>query len=92
MFTCQKIFNTWMHKLFPSFDSQDLDLEYLGVYYNKIMYYISTNKNIDVIKHSMDEGNKHRIIKESKIPNQHLIGTMAKKLQGHFLENFVKIM
>ena len=50
------------------------------------MYYISSNQNIDVVKHSVDEGNKNRIIKDSKIPNQHLIGTMTKKLQGHSLE------
>ena len=66
-----------------------LNLDYLGVYYKNIMYYISTDTNAKVVKHFLDQGNKNRIIENSQIPNQHLLVSKTKTLQGTFeLMNF----
>ena len=67
-----------------------MDLEYFGVYYNKVMFYLSTNQNKDVVKHYPDEGNKNEIIVNSKIPNFHLLSSDTKKIQGHSFGTFVK--
>ena len=61
----------------------DLNLDYLGVYYKNIMYYISTDTNAKVVKHFLDQGNKNRIIENSQIPNQHL-GSSMTTLQGMY--------
>ena len=53
------------------FNSGGIITEYFGVYYKEIMYYVSTNPNMDVVKHFLDEGIKNRVITDSKIPNQH---------------------
>ena len=47
-------------------------LEHFGVYYDDVMYYLSTNPDTNVVKHILDEGYKIRLIEQSKIPNQHL--------------------
>ena len=60
---------------------EGLNLDYLGVYYKNIMYYISTDTNAKVVKHFLDQGNKNRIIENSQIPNQHL-GSSMTTLQG----------
>ena len=53
------------------------------------MYYISTDPNDKVVMHYLDQGNKNRIIENSQIPNQHLLVSMTKTLQGTFeLMNF----
>ena len=46
--------------------SEGLDIDYLGVYYKNIMYYISTDTNAKVVKHFLDQGNKNRIIEIAK--------------------------
>ena len=63
-----------------------LNLDYLGVYYKNIMYYISTDTNAKVVKHFLDQGNKNRIIENSRIPNQHLdLGSSMTTLQGMYI-------
>ena len=62
----------------------DLNLDYLGVHYKNIMYYISTDTNAKVVKHFLDQGNKNRIIEKSQIPNQHL-GSSMTSLQGMYI-------
>ena len=64
--------------------SEGLNIDYLGVYYKNIMYYISTHPNAEVVMHYLDQGNKNRIIVNSQIPNQHLLVSMKKTLQGTF--------
>ena len=66
------------------FYNGDLSLYYFGVYYKNIMYYISTHPNAEVVMHYLDQGNKNRIIVKSQIPNQHLLVSMKKTLQGTF--------
>ena len=62
----------------------DLSLDYFGVYYKNIMYYISTDTNAKVVKHFLDQGNKNRMIENSQIPNQHLGSSMI-TLQGMYI-------
>ena len=62
----------------------DLSLDYFGVNYKNIMYYISTDTNAKVVKHFLDQGNKNRIIENSQIPNQHL-GSSMTTLQGMYI-------
>ena len=64
--------------------SEGLNIDYLGVYYKNIMYYISTDTNAKVVKHFLDQGNKNRIIENSQIPNQHL-GSSMTTLQGMYI-------
>ena len=61
-----------------------LNLDYLGVYYKNIMYYISTDTNAKVVKHFLDQGNKNRVIENSQIPNQHHGPSMV-TLQGMYI-------
>ena len=69
--------------------SEGLNIDYLGVYYKNIMYYISTNPNTEVVMHYLDQGNKNGIIENSQIPNQHLLIGNTITLQGIFeLLNF----
>jgi hypothetical protein len=68
----------------PGFYNGGLNLDYLGVYYKNIMYYISTDTNANVVKHFLDQGNKNRIIENSQIPNQHL-GSSMTTLQGMYI-------
>ena len=64
--------------------SEGLNIDYLGVSYKKIMYYISTNPKTEVVMHYLDQGNKNRIIEDSQIPNQHLLIGDTISLQGTF--------
>ena len=64
------------------FYSEALNIEYLGVYYKNIMYYISTDPNAKVVMHYLDQGNENRIIENSQIPNQHLLVIKTNTLQG----------
>ena len=58
-------------------------LEHFGVYYDDVMYYLSTNPDTNVVKHVLDEGYKFRLIEESRIPNHHLQGAQeTQHLQG----------
>ena len=57
-------------------------LEHFGVYYDDVMYYLSTNPDTNVVKHILDEGYKIRQIEQSKIPNHHLKAVETIKLQG----------
>ena len=62
------------------------EFENIGVYYNKIMYYMSTNQNLNTVKHFMDEGGKIREITKSKIPNLHLLAIRTSKIQGKLIK------
>ena len=57
-------------------------LEHFGVYYDNVMYYLSTNPDTNVVKHILDEGYKIRLIEQSKIPNHHLKTQKTRHLQG----------
>ena len=57
-------------------------LEHFGVYYDNVMYYLSTNPDTNVVKHILDEGHKIRQIEQSKIPNHHLKAQETINLQG----------
>ena len=63
------------------FDSCPL-LEHFGVYYDDVMYYLSTNPDTNVVKHILDEGYKFRLIEQSRIPNHHLKAQETQHLQG----------
>ena len=52
------------------------------MYYDDVMYYLSTNPDTNVVKHILDEGYKIRQIEQSKIPNHHLKAVETIKLQG----------
>ena len=69
-------------------NSGGIDFEYFGVYYKEIMYYLSTDPKMNVVKHFIDEGKKNRVIKDSKIPNQHLLASITRKLQGYTFLHF----
>jgi hypothetical protein len=58
------------------------ELEHFGVYYENIIYYLSTNPDTDVVKHFLNEGKRIREIKGSKIPNLHLRPGYTFHLQG----------
>ena len=54
------------------------------------MYYLSTDPDMNVVKHILEQGNKNRVIQNSKIPNQHLISSYTRKLQGQSLQGLTK--
>ena len=56
--------------------------EHFGVYYKDVMYYLSTNPDINVVKHTLDEGNRIKVIEQCKIPNRHLNMKQTRNLQG----------
>ena len=58
------------------------ELEHFGVYYENVIYYLSTNPDTDVVKHFLDEGKRIREIKGCKIPNLHLRPEYTFHLQG----------
>ena len=49
------------------------------------MYYLSTNPDINVVKHTLDEGNRNKEIEQSKIPNHHLQLKKTRHLQGQVI-------
>ena len=57
-------------------------LENFGVSFDKVIYYSSTNPDMNVVKHSLDRGKQMREIKECKIPNLHLGPEFTFHLQG----------
>ena len=67
--------------MFFLFDSCP-ELEHFGVYYDNVIYYLSTNPDTNVVKHILDEGYKFRLIEQSRIPNHHLKAVETIKLQG----------
>ena len=67
--------------MFFSFDSCHV-LEHFGVSFKQVIYYLSTNPDINVVKHFLDEGKRIREIKGCKIPNLHLRPGYTFHLQG----------
>ena len=59
-----------------------LVLENFGVSFDKVIYYLSTNPDINVVKHSLDGGKQIREIGGCKIPNLHLRPEFTFHLQG----------
>ena len=47
---------------------------------------MSTNQNLNTVKHFMDEGGKIREITKSRIPNLHSLGIMTSKIQGKLIK------
>ena len=82
-----KQFKLWNDKIFSIkrffswFDSCPL-LEHFGVYFDNVMYYLSTNPGINVVKHILDEGKRIKEIEQCKIPNTHLKLQETQHLQG----------
>ena len=63
--------------------------DYFGVFYNKSMYYLSCNPNIDVTEQYMDSPKLYqRRISNTKIPNLHF----GLKVEGLRIGNFFWIM
>ena len=58
------------------------ELEHFGVYFDNVMYYLSTNPDANVVKHFLDEGNRIKVIEQCKIPNLHLKHAETRHLQG----------
>ena len=58
-------------------NSGGIAFEYFGVYYKDIMYYLSTNPNMNVVKHFLDEGKVNTVIENSGIPNQHFLASIT---------------
>ena len=67
--------------IFLLFDSCP-EFEHFGVYFDHVIYYLSTNPDINVVKHFVDEGKQIREIKGCKIPNHHLRAQYTFHLQG----------
>ena len=57
-------------------------LEHFGVCFDNVMYYLSTNPDMNVVKHTLDEGNRIKVIEQCKIPNRHLNMKQTRNLQG----------
>ena len=57
-------------------------LEHFGVSFDKVIYYLSTNPDINVVKHSLDGRKQIREIGGCKIPNLHLRPEYTFHLQG----------
>ena len=58
------------------------EFERFGVYSDNVFYYLSTNPDINVVKHSLDGGKQIREIGGCKIPNLHLRPEYTFHLQG----------
>ena len=67
--------------MFFSFDSCHV-LEHFGVSFEQVIYYLSTNPEINVVKHFLDEGKRVKEIEGCKIPNRHLHPQYTHHLQG----------
>ena len=70
-----------LKNMFFSFDSCPV-LENFGVSFDKVIYYLSTNQDINVVRHSLDGGKQIREIFGCKIPNLHFGPEYTFKLQG----------
>ena len=60
-------------------------LEHFGVYFDNVMYYLSTNPEANVVKHLLDEGKRIKVIEKCKIPNLHLWIPETRHLQGQVI-------
>ena len=58
------------------------EFERFGVYSDNVFYYLSTNPDINVVKHLVDEGKRVKEIEGCKIPNHHLERQHTRHLQG----------
>ena len=58
------------------------EFERFGVYSDNFFYYLSTNPDINVVKHSLDGGKHIGEIGGCKIPNLHLRPEYTFHLQG----------
>ena len=58
------------------------EFERFGVYSDNVFYYLSTNPDINVVKHLLDEGKRVKEIEGFKIPNLHLHPQYTHHLQG----------
>ena len=58
------------------------EFERFGVYSDNVFYYLSTNPDINVVKHFLDEGKRIKEIEGCKIPNHHLHSQYTRHLQG----------
>ena len=52
------------------------------MYFDNVMYYLSTNPGINVVKHILDEGKRMKEMEQCKIPNIHLKLEETRHLQG----------
>ena len=57
-------------------------LEHFGVYFDDVMYYLSTNPDANVVKHLLGEGKRIKVIEKCKIPNHHLKPQETGHLEG----------
>ena len=63
----------------------DLVSDYFGVSYDDKIYYISTNPNLNVVKHDVNKGaNEFRDIQDSKILNSHFGGNVQGIQVGNY--------
>ena len=67
--------------MFFSFDSCHV-LEHFGVSFEQVIYYLSTNPDINVVKHSLGGGKPIKEIVGCKVPNLHLGPEYTFHLQG----------
>ena len=58
------------------------EFERFGVYSDNVFYYLSTNPDINVVKHFLDEGKRVKELEGCKIPNHHLQSEFTRHLQG----------
>ena len=58
------------------------EFERFGVYSDNVFYYLSTNPDINVVKHFLDEGKRVKEIEGCKIPNHHLYSQYTYHLQS----------
>ena len=58
------------------------EFERFGVYSDNVLYYLSTNPDINVVKHILDEGKRMKEMEQCKIPNIHLKLEETRHLQG----------
>jgi hypothetical protein len=75
------ILNFLFENIFFLFDRCP-DFERFGVYSDNVFYYLSTNPDINVVKHFLDEGKRVKEIEGCKIPNRHLRSQYTRHLQG----------
>ena len=58
------------------------EFERFGVFSDDVFYYLSTNPDINVVKHFLKEGKRVKEIEGCKIPNHHLQSEFPRHLQG----------
>ena len=75
------ILNLLFENIFFLFDRCP-EFQYFGVYSDNVLYYLSTNPDINVVKHFMDEGKRVKEIEGCKIPNHHWERQHTRHLQG----------